>query len=474
MAKRLLFIDVAKGSAILGVVLVHALVHGVWFFPSYALDVLPPWLLGVLGPLVILATWAGFFELMSGLSNGYNMYDRLMVRKQSFKKASQGPLVNSTGLLIMHFVFVIFFSHRRNAPYPDVYSGEINSMISGSLEQGTFHFTDFQFFFFADVLGSIALAGYLSILLMWVLYKTRSLENVQKSYKILLLFAIGFFIISYPIWDMGYGLVVELLQDGTPGALAMALPLSMLTGAFQPFFPIAGFGIIGVILGILLSVENHREEEPQVYHDQEIPTAKGFIKLISPMSFLVFVAFLGILINEQRNPLSLFDQLRLPPTLLALNLSLMLGVIYLGIKIFEDPDEETRQRRAAKTTVIRRFGMVTLSVYTFESVINGIVSFQFHRLYDDPTTVPYESHVATIPIFAYLLIVFSFWFTFVYYWEKVNFKYGIEYWVIKIGSKFRSTKSAKLDVSRVLHNPLGKKTKQEEDMIPAATQIENK
>lgn len=457
MAKRLLFIDIAKGLAILGVILVHGLIHGVWFFPSYALEVLPLPVLAILSPLVIVATWAGFFEMMSGLSNMYNIHDRVVVRHQSFKQAAQGPLVNSTGLLVAHFLYVIFFSHRRNAPYPRAGTEEINTMISGSLETGTLNFTDFQFFFFADVLGSIALAGYLSIFLIWVLYKVDGLQNPSRAWKYFLTAAVLFFVVSYPIWDWGYNLTQDLLVDGSPGALALALPLSMLTGAFQPFFPIAGFGIIGVILGMLLGVKNHKEEDPNYYTDKPVITIYTFIKWVAPASFLIFIGLLVQYIAAGNPPLGILEYYRLPPTLLALNTALMLWAIRLAMHWFEDHDEETRSRISQKTLFIRRFGMVTLSVYMFESVVNGAFSYVFHRLFDDPATPEFESHVAVVPIFMYVILLFALWFALIRLWEKASFAYGIEYWIIKIGSRFRSTKSQKLDLAKVLYNQAGQK-----------------
>jgi hypothetical protein len=331
-------------------------------------------------------------------------------------------------------------------------------MISGSFELGSFHFTDFQFFFFADVLGSIALAGYFSVFLIWLIYKYDGLTNIERAYKVLFVAAIAFFAISYPIWDRGYALTVNLLLDHSstrPLSLFLAVPLSMFTGAFQPFFPIAGFGIIGVILGMLLGVKYHRDEDPDYYSDQNIPTAKEFIKRVAPLSFLAFVFLITIHIASGNDPMSILVYFRLPPILLALNSALMLWAIMLAIKLFEEPDEVTRRSRAKKTVFIRRFGMVSLSVYTFESVINGIFSFTFHFIFDDPSTPQYESHTATLPIFGYVILIFSFWFTAVWVWEKIGFAYGLEYWVIQIGSKFRSTKSRKLDLTAVLYHPLG-------------------
>lgn len=459
--------DITKGLAILGVVLVHALINGIWFYPENALNSLPLPVLALLSPLVILATWAGFFELMSGLSNMYNVYNRVIIRKLPFGKSVQGPLVNSTGLLIVHFLFVIFFSHRRNAPYPRVYDREVHTLVTGSLEQGKLHLTDFQFFFFADVLGSIALAGYLSVFLIWVLYKIDGLENPKFAWKFFLASAIGFFVISFPIWNWGYDVTQDLLIDGSPSALVLALPLSMLAGAFQPFFPIAGFGIVGLILGLLVAVKNHKEEEPDYYQTKQPITADQFINRIAPISFLLFIVFFMIhYILPGGKLLDVLVYYRLPPTLLALNVALMLWGIKLTFILFENHDEETRAKISRRTLPIRRFGMVSLSVYVFESVLNGGLSYVYHQLIDDPATEKVESFSAPIPIIFYVLLVFVFWFAFVRLWEKAGFAYGIEYWVIRIGSRFRSTKSRKLDLRFVLYG-------QEERPQTATTLVPN-
>jgi len=460
MAKRLVFIDVAKGCAILGVILVHALIVGVWFVPANAIKVLPTYALAILSPLVIISTWAGFFELMSGLANSYNLYDKLVVKEMSFKKASQGALVNSTGLLLVHFIFIFFLSHRRNPPYPAVgtgasSTGEIHTLITGSFETGRLYLTDYQYYFFASVLGSIALAGYFSILTFYVVYKTIGLEKINRVVILLTGIMVAFFTISYPVWDAGYSFLNFALNEGGFW-LVLAFPLAPFTGAFQPFFPIAGFSILGACIGLLLSVRSHKVENPEFYVDEKNMDVHQYINRVSAIAFVAFIALLIHALMTLDDPLSLLNFYRLPPTLLALNVSLMVLVFKAGIKIFEDPDEEVRSRRAEKSLWIRKFGMITLTVYVLESPVNGILAFFYHRMVDNPATDVMESQVLFLPIILYTVFVIGFWFFIVGVWEKLDFKYTIEYWVIRFGQRFRETKSMKLDITKVLYDPLGR------------------
>lgn len=68
--KRFLSLDVFRGIAILGVVVVHALIFGIFSTIDTALNILPLPMLIILSPVVIFAPMAGLFVFISSMSNG--------------------------------------------------------------------------------------------------------------------------------------------------------------------------------------------------------------------------------------------------------------------------------------------------------------------------------------------------------------------------------------------------------------------
>ena len=70
--KRFLSLDVFRGIAILGVVVVHALIFGIFSTIDTALNILPLPMLIILSPVVIFAPMAGLFVFISSVfdSNG--------------------------------------------------------------------------------------------------------------------------------------------------------------------------------------------------------------------------------------------------------------------------------------------------------------------------------------------------------------------------------------------------------------------
>ena len=75
--KRLLSVDFIRGIAILGVLFVHHIIYGTWYEDAIALSVISTPVLMILSPIMILATWAGGFPLISGFTNTFTSARRL-------------------------------------------------------------------------------------------------------------------------------------------------------------------------------------------------------------------------------------------------------------------------------------------------------------------------------------------------------------------------------------------------------------
>ena len=139
-----------------------------------------------------------------------------------------------------------------------------------------------------------------------------------------------------------------------------------------------------------------------------------------------------------------------PRELLFISLGCMLLLYVLMVKKMEYISEEQKEKVAKKTLFFRRFGIVTLTLYMVEPLFNGLFATIFHLifnggvLYDFGTPDPYMSNLPAILLFEATIL--TFWFVAVYFWSKTRYKFGFEYWIIRISKPFRKVKTKRLQL----------------------------
>ena len=131
--KRFLSLDIFRGIAILGVVVVHALIFGVFSTIDTALNILPLPMLIFLSPVVIFAPMAGLFVFISSMANGMVVQKRLN-QGYSVQTAVQPILITGLALLILHFIFPLFFNHSNTSMFHP--EATIDALIPASITQG--------------------------------------------------------------------------------------------------------------------------------------------------------------------------------------------------------------------------------------------------------------------------------------------------------------------------------------------------
>ena len=109
---------------------------------------------------------------------------------------------------------------------------------------------------------------------------------------------------------------------------------------------------------------------------------------------------------------------------------------------FISPEKQIKRTRYFKW--LRRFGMISLTVYIFDSLISAI----FREILN---LIPFldgwnESMLGVIIVGIFLAIVWGF---FAYLWEKANYKFTVEWSILKIIEKLSGKKSDKYDLSRI-------------------------
>ncbi|MHA1646327.1 MAG: hypothetical protein ACTSVL_02040 [Promethearchaeota archaeon] len=83
-----------------------------------------------------------------------------------------------------------------------------------------------------------------------------------------------------------------------------------------------------------------------------------------------------------------------------------------------------------------------------EPIFNNSFALLFHTIFGPRAGFgiqdPFMTNVGAI-----LLYVFTFecfWILFSYFWSKIGYKWGMEYWIMKFSNRFRKTKSMRLQL----------------------------
>ena len=235
MGKRILSLDFIRGLAIIGVVLNHAITYGIMLNEDNARNLLPKSPLVIFAPLLIFGTWAGIFALITGIVNAYQIYLR-MKKNEDIGKALQGCLINSTLIMIMHFIFLGFFTRMSESLTGNGYN---HSLITGSIELQQISIPPIELFFRADALAMISVSGYFTSLVLWIIWRKGEFHNTKRNVKILLEIGGIMLAISQPLWNQLYPVFISSLNKGGLYYIP-AFFLSFISGTMHCLLPYGG------------------------------------------------------------------------------------------------------------------------------------------------------------------------------------------------------------------------------------------
>jgi hypothetical protein len=440
MSKRLLSLDFIRGLAIFGVVFAHSIVFGIFLGNSNAVQYLPRSPLVIFAPMLFLGTWAGLFALITGIANSYIIFNR-MEEKYNIRKSVKPSIVNNLIVLIFHFVYMGLFTMATPALSGDFM---LYSLVTGSIEKRSFSIPEIEIFFKADALSMIASSGLITcftLLIMW--RKDRFEESKNINIRNLTIFAIIWLLLSKALWEWLNPLFLRYLAMGRFYYIPAFL-LSFVAGSLHCILPYAGYALIGIVIGIMFAEERPYEAIKRYCR------RLGFVFLITGIVLIgyhLFTITTGIIDY-------LFQYQNIPPDLSFVNLGLMLLWIPWFFRKFDFESDEKTVRRSV---FIRRFGMLSLTIYCLEAIWNILWSNIFHSQFGD-LTGEFDPVMGNVILnLSYLVIVVGFWFIILKIWESIQFKYSFEDFSVRIGGKFRNQKSDRLDVNKILYNPRKKK-----------------
>jgi hypothetical protein len=428
-----------KGYAIIGLLVLHALIYGIWHTAETALSILPVWLLVFLAPLIIVATWGGGFALLSGFVNTFNAVNK-MSKGVSRKMALQPIIINSIIIILLDPIRCYFFV----VPWNRLFTGEMGySLFLDLIVNGNFQWPPFEQIMSPGALPVIGIAGLLCALVLSFVYDKNG-KTKENKMLVPLILLIAFIIVLFgePLSHAMYALEKEMFFRG--GFLKiLAYPLVLLGGDILSFLPNGAYAFLGMAFALIYKKESSKD------------LVKRYGRYISLLSFVLFLIFLFVMIKQLGDTQAIINELfgyRIQPRALTFfNISIISLILSALLRYYEYDEQDLYIKKANKTVWVRRWGMLTLSLYMLDGLVNTFFSKLFHTWFGD-YFLEVDAFMTNVPaILLYSFIVILFWFTLVWAWEKISFKGSMESLVVWVGGLFRKNKSQRLNVQKNLY-----------------------
>jgi len=372
----------------------------------------------VINVLVFFVTQAGIYYTILGAVNGYMIYKRITSNRNSPKQIALAAIVMGVTLIIWNFIFRLLFSADSGVLYFLVGTGEIQPIPAEH----------------AIMTSTISMLGNSTIIIgctLALLLRKQGHEKSQRNYIILAIFGL-FFLILAPFVREAFARIVE--TDIANGQYFRAILLSPWVYDNFPIFPYGGFSLMGAILGIALARE-------------ESPIKISLYCLIQGIIWFT-IGMIGLSSLGGINPSNIY--LNTTHALLEDNYRqyAQLGTVFFyflaALLLFDFIPPEKQIKRTRYFKWLRRFGMISLTVYIFDSMFTA----SFRQVLN---LIPFlsgwnESMFGVILFGTFLMIIWGF---FAYLWEKINYKFTVEWSILKIIEKLSGKKSDKYDLSRI-------------------------
>lgn len=430
-----------RGLAIIGVLISHNLILDVWY-GRQAFHIVPAWIIGLLLPLLIVFTWAGSFVLISGITTAYTAYRRLE-NHVPIKRIITPVLINSIALLILDPVRSLIFSR------PHFFRGSMtHSFFSNLIMAGTCSLPSSERLYMIGALPMIGLSGLLSAFLIWLLFRDKSRPMNGRHIRTLFVAGFIFSLLSVPLSYAIEPLIEKMLSSGSPRYIA-AYFLRILGSAQLSFFPMGCYIFFGIAYGLLLASGKDKYE------------IDNMLKRYGIIFFIATAVSIPLAFFTSREPLRFLINIDIySPTIIYFSLGCITFIFKALVKHVELGDSEKRRRFAARTLWIRRFGIITLTLYIIDALPGMFMSEIFHKIFGGkelwvPLSTARDAFMNNaFAIVFFVGLMFAFWYFVTIIWEKFHFAGSFEWLMVKVGSLFRKDKSKKLNLRANLYDVL--------------------
>lgn len=418
MKDRYLGLDFLRGLGIFFVVTLHSAFY--YFGGLYELDLNnPPPIVTVIGLLLM---FAGMFAIISGMVHCIQMLKRNDETAGGLTPSKIVWQFTVRGAVLLIFAYVYFIVTGPGVVDMAAKTMD-NSILVELIQSGRYKGMSFQRIFYIDslvMLGSnVILLGLFSALLLKI-HKTIGNSWFRRAYFLAGIAAIGLSLLRIPL----YRILLEALADKN---YAVFLSLNWLVNKNNPILPYIAFGFFGMWIGVALVSLGWKKMKNQA--------------LVISLLLFVFGVALYIILPDTMLERSI--DMKWYSIMLA-QLGLFMLLVLGALKVFdfrknEAPGKNTPLHSVKRfiTLFITRFGVAGLTVFFLESVISALVFRILKLIVPD---ISFDIQQALL----YGLCLSIGWGIFLIFWERSNYKLGLEYFYGKMIS-FSSGKSTKLE-----------------------------
>lgn len=462
---RLIAIDFFRGLAIIGVVLTHCLIYGVFYSVGNALATVPPYLLALLFPVVLIAPMAGLFAFISVTANTFTALRRFS-EGHSQKHVLQPLLLTSAALIGVHFIFSLLFKNSSASMFDPKLS--LDTIIPASIRQGEPVLPRFENLLFMDAMAMIAMSGLAAAAVLALILKRKP----QRDKTLRCLAYTGFLsiLLSPFIWYLFWVPFKYFYFSAFPLRL-LSVPLSFFAARMHCLPGIFPFVVFGIWFGILLQSRPSYEELKK--KTRPIAAAslilflifsglKLFLTIGNETAFVLWLSRSGILSVFSENTPGIvtgnignafLDYKALPVEFQFFGIALsFLGFPFL-LKIFDYRSDETKPLSVSRLKPVLRFGTLSLTVFVCETPVHTVFAKIIHTLSGAPVPdmadIQPDFFMTHPPVWiAYAVFMILLWAVILKFWEKSGYRFSLEWILTKAMSPFRKIRSEKLPQER--------------------------
>jgi hypothetical protein len=398
-------VDILRGIGIFFVVWLHSAFY--YFGGIFDLDLEnPPAIVTVIGLLLM---FAGMFAMISGLVHHLQFENRLL-KGVNPKAALKHQLAAGVFILIIAYVYFMFTGpgiiHFDTRTFDNSFLVELirNGAIKGISQERILY------------IDSLVMLGFNAILGGFVIYTLQKMKKRKKEMSSLYLALAGGFLMISLVRIPLYELYLKAVSDNNMGIILL---LNWFVNKNNPIFPFFAFCLLGMWISSLI-VSGHQKRILSKVLKPAIPL---FI-----MGVLLYI-FLPDTMLQRSIDLKYFS--------IILAQAGLFSIMIAGTIQYFDNRKQGRKRRLV-SRFFYRYGVAGFSVFFLESIVSGLIFNVLKMLIPGLSFNIIES-------LAYGLTLAVAWGILLIFWERVHYKYGLEYFYGQWVGKFSgSTKTAKL------------------------------
>jgi len=411
MRKRFIGLDFLRGLAIFITLWMHTAFY--YFNGLYTLDFNnPPLIVTIIGLMLM---FAGVFAMVSGFVHTW----QFLRKKHEFQLDDKMIFkYNGIASLLIFLIAYTYFLFTGPGLVNMAQQSMDNSFFVELILSGKINTISLDRILYVDSLVMIASN---IALLSFVFYTIRKLPRLKQTRWYLAL-ALMIFILSL----VRIPLYTIYLQAVTNKQWGITLLLNWIVNKNNPILPFVSFGLMGAWLASELALHN-------------------FKNVSRKASILATILFIGGVISYIYLPDTMLERsidLKWFAIMTA-QLGLFMILILLVLRVFDFPSKPKMKRHNILVRFFSRFGVAGLTAFFLESIVSAIVYITIRQF------IPNFS-LDLMGALTYGFILAMIWGLWLIYWEKTNYRFGIEYWYTQILKKWGpSTKADKLRESKL-------------------------